>query len=142
MPETVKRTTPEHRRRAREARAVEGAPAPKQITGSLVEITGAAKVHLDDPIAGHVETDHQGAVGSLESTYYNPERQEHMGRVRVGQAADGSGGQLRGIPLERLEGVASKHTRPAASATATKTRVGPLNISQERWDDIFGKKDD
>lgn len=140
MPDVVKRTTPEHRRRAREARATAGAPAPKQITGSLVEITGAAKVNLEDPIAGHVETDHQGAVGELESTYYNAERGEHMGRVRVGQAADGSGGQIRGIPLERLEGIAPEHTRPVAPSTTT--RVGPLNMSQERWDAIFGKKDD
>lgn len=135
----VKRKSPEQRRKAREARQVEGAPPPKALDSTLVEIKGSAKVSLDDPMAGRVDTDHQGAVGELESTYYNPERGEHMGRVRVGQAADGSGGQLRGIPLERLEGVKPKHTQ--ARDTGPAVRVGPLDISQERWDAIFGKKD-
>ena len=138
MATKVKRTSPEQRRKAREARQAEGAPAPKQIAGQFVEITGAAKVDVDDPIAGHVATDHQGAVGSLEGTYYNAERGEHMGRVRVGQQADGSGGQMRGIPLERLEGIDASKTQATA---APSTRVGPLDISQDRWDAIFGTKD-
>jgi hypothetical protein len=130
------RTTPDKRREAREARAVKGAPPPPKVDGQFVEITGSAKVDVDDPIAGRVATDHEGAVGELEGAYYNAERQEHMGRVRVGQKADGSGGQLRGIPLNRLKGVRAETKKPE-----TRSRFGPLNISQDRWDEIFGKKE-
>lgn len=141
------RQTVEQRRRAREARRLATAPPPPRTElGEFVEITKAAAVDVEDPIAGHVKTDHQGAVGSLEEVYYNPERRQHMGRVRVGQRADGSGGQLRGIPVERLKGVGSRGARERVEdlksdvrAGGKATHFGPLGISQERFDQIFKK---
>lgn len=129
------RKTPRERGQAREARVMADAPPPPKVLGQFVEITKSAKVDVEDPIAGHVATDHHGAVGELEGTYYNPERRRHMGRVRVGQKADGTEGQLRGIPLEDLRGITAEMKQPD-----TRSRFGPLNISQDSWDQIFGKK--
>lgn len=129
------RKTPKERSQAREARTVADAPPPPKVNGQFVEITKPAKVDVEDPIAGHVATDHHGAVGELEGTYYNPERREHMGRVRVGQKADGTEGQLRGIPLANLKGVQAEVKQPS-----TSVRVGYHDVSQNRWDQIFGKK--
>lgn len=128
------RRTPQQRRAAREARAQASAPPAPKVNGQFVEITGPAKVDVEDPQAGHLDTDHQGAVGELEGTYYNAEREEHMGRVRVGQRSDGSGGQLRGIPLTRLKGITAQPVKPRET-----TRVSMPRISENRWNEIFGE---
>lgn len=134
------RKTPQERRKAREARRVANAPAPPKVESQVVEIKGSAKVDVDDPTHGAIKTDHQGALGELEGTYYNAERQEHMGRVRVGQRADGTGGQLRGIPLSRLQGVKTNAPVKAERAPSQALHFGPVGVSDERWEAIFGTK--
>jgi hypothetical protein len=130
------------RRAARAARQAAATPAPPKVPSSQkVEITGPAKVDHDDPEFGEVRSDHEGAVGELESTYYNPERGQHMGRVRVGQKADGTAGQLRGIPLDRLAGIKGDAPTTAVGAPPKQIRSGPAGISQKRWEEIFGKRD-
>lgn len=131
------RKSAKERKQAREARRVADAPPmPKPPKGKLVEIEGPAKVDVHDPDFGHVQGDHQGEVGEVESTYYNAERQEHMARVRVGHDAHGGSGQLRGIPVSRLKAI--KEERPRERH---RTSVSFSDISQDRWDAIFGKKD-
>lgn len=134
------RKSVKERRAARAAREAAAAPAPpRALDSQVVEIKGPAKVDHHDPEFGEVCSDHQGAVGELESTYYNPERKQHMGRVRVGQKADGTGGQLRGIPLDRLEGVKADAPTVAAGAPEKGIRSGPLGIGKDRWEEIFGE---
>ncbi|MDP3910551.1 MAG: hypothetical protein Q8Q14_09160 [Gemmatimonadales bacterium] len=135
------RQSVQQRRRAREARQLAAAPpAPPTPQGELVEITGSAKVDVHDPIAGHVRTDHKGAVGVLEDTYYSPERRQHMARVRVGMRADGSGGQPRGIPLERLRGVGDKQAAERVAAIGGNTRTTSVRVAYKpgQYKTVFG----
>lgn len=127
--EILKRASNEtSKRKARAARQASASPDAKHDAGTAVEIVGPAKVDATDRI-GTEQTDHQGALALVEGHYDDPVRGK-MTRVRT------EDNKVRVIPENRLQDV----NAPKASSSDSKVRVGPLNISQDRWDEIFGKK--
>jgi hypothetical protein len=107
-------------------------PEPTTRNGQVVEITGPAKVDATDEI-GTTKSDHQGAVARVEGHYYSEERGCQMATVRT------EDNKVRVIPEDRLTDIDEAVNSQAG--TRKGARVGPLGISQDRFEEIFGKRD-
>ena len=93
------RKNPETRRKERQARRAAVQPKSRFGKGSVVEVTGEAKVDHHDPDFGHIKSDHSGAIGRVEDGHFSEERGENMVAVKLEDE------QTRYIPESRLTDV-------------------------------------
>ena len=93
------RKAPETRRKERQARRAAVQPRSKFGKGSVVEVTGEAKVDHHDPDFGHIKSNHSGAVGRVEDMHFSEDRGEMMAAVKLEDE------QTRFIPESRLNDV-------------------------------------
>ncbi|HUT12775.1 MAG TPA: hypothetical protein VM223_04240 [Planctomycetota bacterium] len=114
----------------RRAAAIESSrPRPTVQAGQAVEVAGNAKVqHVEG--AEVIDTNHEGAVGLVESTYYSEEKQTNVAVVRC------EDNQIRGIPEHKLRSMKN----PAKQSVSKSSVSMSGTMSQDRWDSIFGKK--
>lgn len=115
----------------RRAEAVEASrPRPVHKNGHAVEVIGNAKVEHHEG-EDFTDTNHEGAVGIVEGSYYSEEKQTNVNIVRT------EDNQIRGIPEEKLRSMKN----PAEKSVSRSSVSMSGTMSQDRWDQIFGKKD-
>lgn len=123
-----------HAQRAKEARraaAIESSrPRPVHRDGQAVEVTGNAKVQTVEG-AEVIDTNHEGAVGIVEGSYYSEEKQTNVNIVRT------EDNQIRGIPEHRLRSMKN----PAKKQSGKRSSVGMSGVyAPGQYEAIFGKK--
>jgi hypothetical protein len=122
-----------HRSRAKEARRAEAIeasrPRPVHQNGQAVEIKGDAKVQHQEG-ADYTDTNHEGAIGLVEGSYYSEEKQTNVNIVRT------EDNQIRGIPEEKLRSM-----KNPAEKSVSKSSVGMSGVyAPGQYEAIFGKK--
>jgi hypothetical protein len=93
-------------------------------------VKGSAKVNTVEG-AEVVETDHEGAVGIVEGSYYSEEKQTNVNIVRT------EDNQIRGIPEQRLHSIQNPAEKPVSKNSVSMSGVW----APGQYEAIFGKKD-